>query len=94
MKFSMDHDLHIHSQLSLCSNDPMQTTESILEYAKRNNLKSICLTDHFWDERISDPNEFYENQNYEHLKKHFHYLKVIRSNSISVAKRKWTKTSD
>lgn len=69
MKFSMDHDLHIHSQLSLCSNDPMQTTESILEYAKRNNLKSICLTDHFWDERISDPNEFYENQNYEHLKK-------------------------
>ena len=58
MKFSMDHDLHIHSQLSLCSNDQCRQRRSILEYAKRNNLKSICLTDHFWDERISDLTSF------------------------------------
>ncbi|MBE7043029.1 MAG: PHP domain-containing protein [Ruminococcaceae bacterium] len=50
MKFHFDHDLHIHSQLSLCAKDPEQTNERILQYAKENGLHTVCLTDHFWDE--------------------------------------------
>jgi HisJ family histidinol phosphate phosphatase len=69
MRYEIDHDIHIHSHLSLCSNDPMQTKENILAYAIRNNLKYICLTDHFWDENIPKANEFYEPQNFEHIKK-------------------------
>lgn len=33
MRYSFDHDLHIHSQISSCSNHPEQTTERILQYA-------------------------------------------------------------
>ena len=46
MKYIVDNDLHIHSQLSLCSSDPEQTNERILEYAEENGLKTICLTNH------------------------------------------------
>ena len=34
MKFQIDHDLHIHSYISACSNDPLQNNDSILQYAK------------------------------------------------------------
>lgn len=64
-----DHDLHIHSHLSLCSSDPEQTSGRILSYAKENKLKTVCVTDHFWDETIKDvsPSGWYAKQNYEHV---------------------------
>ncbi|MCR5782891.1 MAG: hypothetical protein K6G90_09185 [Clostridia bacterium] len=52
MKYTIDHDLHIHTKLSSCSQDPRQTTEKILGYALNNGLKTICVTDHYWDETI------------------------------------------
>ena len=59
MKFKYDHDYHIHTYLSNCSNDPTQNPKSILEYAKQNNLKEICITDHFWDERVDGASDWY-----------------------------------
>ena len=41
MKFICDHDIHIHSKLSGCSNDPLQTVERMLQYAKENNLNFL-----------------------------------------------------
>ena len=67
MRYIFDNDLHIHSWLSSCSNDPEQTPENILEYAKRNNLKVICITDHFWDSAVDGASEWYSIQNYEHI---------------------------
>ena len=52
MRYVFDNDLHIHSQLASCSGDSEQTVERILEYAKSNGLRTICLTDHFWDETV------------------------------------------
>ena len=52
MRYKIDHDYHIHTRLSLCSEDDGQTPAAILELAKRRNLKKICLTDHFWDETV------------------------------------------
>lgn len=52
MKFVIDHDLHIHSKYSNCSSDPEQNNERILQYAKENGFKKICLTDHMWDENL------------------------------------------
>lgn len=69
MKFTFDHDFHIHSKLSLCSNHPEQTAENILEYAKKNNLKRICITDHFWDENVVGASGWYARQNFEHISK-------------------------
>ena len=67
MKYSIDHDYHIHSYLSSCSQDPEQTTENILLYAKRNNLTSICITDHFWDSAVPGASRWYAEQDFEHI---------------------------
>lgn len=52
MKFKYDHDLHIHTQYSGCSSNPEQNNARILQYARENGLKTVCITDHFWDESI------------------------------------------
>ena len=67
--FVYDNDLHIHSKLSSCSNDEQQTTQRILEYAIKNNLKTICLTDHFWDEKVEGASRWYTPQNFGHISK-------------------------
>lgn len=67
MKFTVDHDLHIHSQISTCSRDPEQTNERILQYAVENGLATICLTDHFWDETVEGASGWYGKQNYAHI---------------------------
>ena len=68
MKFQFDHDYHIHSRLSLCSSDPEQNNESILQYAKDEGLKEIVLTDHFWDEKIPKASDWYKKQGLEYIK--------------------------
>lgn len=67
MRYIYDNDLHIHSKISDCSRDENQTNERILQYAKDNNLKTICVTDHFWDETVDGASEWYAPQNFEHI---------------------------
>ena len=62
MKYVFDHDYHIHSQLSSCSRDPEQTTERILQYAKDNNLTSLVLADHYWDDAVPGASGWYQKQ--------------------------------
>ncbi len=66
MRYKIDHDIHIHSQLSLCSDHPEQTPQNILDYAVKNGLKHICLTDHYWDAHLPVANnfDFYTIQDY------------------------------
>lgn len=64
MKYIFDHDYHIHSQLSLCSGDPEQTAQRIMQYARDCDLKTICLTDHFWDETVPGASDWYQKQDY------------------------------
>ena len=66
MKYKIDHDYHIHSHLSSCSRHPEQTKENILKYAKAIGLSSICMTDHFWDEKVDGASNWYA-QNYSHI---------------------------
>ena len=67
MKYIVDHDYHIHSKISSCSNDPEQTTERILQYAEENNLKQVCITDHFWDENVPGASNWYKPQDFTHI---------------------------
>ena len=68
MKAKFDHDFHIHSKLSLCSGREEQTKENILKYAIDNNLNTICITDHFWDEEVPGAwHDFYTVQNFPHI---------------------------
>ena len=66
-QFSIDHDLHLHSQLSLCSGDPEQTAEALLAYGVREGLRDICVTDHYWDENVPGASSWYAAQNYAHV---------------------------
>ena len=45
MKYAIDNDMHIHSFLSSCSNDPKQSPEAILEYAKKCGCKFYLGSD-------------------------------------------------
>lgn len=67
MKYTFDHDFHIHSGLSACSGDPEQNAERILRYARENGLKQICVTDHFWDSTVDGASGWYKPQNFEHI---------------------------
>lgn len=67
MRYVYDHDLHIHSKLSLCSGDGEQTPRRILEYAKENRLNTLCLTDHFWDDAVEGASGWYKRQNFQHI---------------------------
>ena len=72
MKYVVDHDLHIHSTLSLCGNDPEQTPARILQYAVDNGYRQICLTDHFWDDLVPKNNTawfagWYDQQDFAHV---------------------------
>ncbi len=67
MKYTVDHDLHIHSFLSKCAKNPDQTPQRILDGAMGAGLSTICLTDHFWDEAVPGASTWYSEQNYPHL---------------------------
>jgi len=70
MRYIIDNDLHIHTRLSLCSDDDGQTPAAILANAKALGLKEICVTDHYWDETVpcnTVVNEWYEQQNHAHI---------------------------
>lgn len=68
MRFIADHDLHIHSTVSPCCHDENQTPGAILEYAKANGFKKICLTNHLWDENVQSEAEWHDGQRFECLK--------------------------
>ena len=67
MRYKIDHDYHIHSYLSPCAGDPTQTAERILQYARENGLKRICVTDHYWDSTVPCPysKNFYPKSNFD-----------------------------
>lgn len=67
MKFQLNHDYHIHTNLSRCSKDPDQTPLRLIGYALENSLREICLTNHFWDDAYPGANNFYLTQNLEHI---------------------------
>lgn len=52
MRYQIDHDFHIHTCLSRCSKDLHQRPERILQYGLENGFHTLCLTDHYWDERV------------------------------------------
>ena len=69
-RYIPDHDYHIHSLLSICAKDERQTPQAILRNAIQRGLKEICLTDHYWDERVpcnSAVNRWYEKQGHDYV---------------------------
>ena len=68
MRMKADHDYHLHSQLSRCSRDPLQTAEALMAYARESGFTQLCITDHFWDAPVEGASEWYKGQDLEHLR--------------------------
>lgn len=63
------YDLHIHTPLSVCSNDPEQTVENIVSYAAKNGISTVCIANHVWDCEIPAGSDFYAQQPFCHIMK-------------------------
>ena len=66
--FCFIQDYHIHTYLSSCSADPMQNPDGILQYAHKNGLSEVCITDHLWDSAIPGASDWYKPQDIAHVK--------------------------
>lgn len=105
MRYQIDHDFHIHSYLSSCSNDPEQTPARILRYGEENGYHHICLTDHFWDSpAVAGASEWYLPQDFAHVTKSlplpqgtntaFHFgceTDMDKTLTVGVARETWEK---
>ncbi len=69
-KMIADNDLHIHSYLSACSCDPLQNPDAILEYAKQNSFKTVCLTNHYFDPEFYNGRIWHHTQTFDYISQH------------------------
>jgi len=65
----IDHDIHIHTNLSACSKDDKAVPENIIRRAAENGLKVIGFANHFWDSKIPGASQWYAPQNMDHIMK-------------------------
>lgn len=67
----INHDFHLHTNLSLCA-APHSTLELFIKKAEADGLKKISITDHLWDHGVDGyrgrGGNFYEVQDFEHIK--------------------------
>lgn len=61
----IDHDFHIHTQLSLCAKDDA-TVENYIRSAKRLGLRKLGFANHMWDSAVPGALEWCQKQSFEH----------------------------
>lgn len=66
MQFPL-HDLHIHTNLSECSRDPLQTVENIVRYAAEHHIPTVGISNHVWDREIPGASDWYAPQDFDHI---------------------------
>ena len=64
---TIDHDLHVHTFLSSCSDDPQAVPEKMIAQAARSGLKTVGFADHLWDKNAPGASEWYRPQDFEHI---------------------------
>lgn len=82
MKYVIDHDFHLHTCLSSCSNDPHQTADALAAYARENGLSHLCVTDHFWDSAVEGASAWYKPQDLAHISE---ILPLPVSNDVKIS---------
>ncbi len=59
-------DLHIHTFLSSCAR-PDALPENYLALCQAEGIRTVCFTDHFWDESVEGASPWYRPQNLGHV---------------------------
>ena len=67
--FPINHDLHVHTTLSSCCEDPELTSEYIFNYATKHNYDRLAITNHYWDASVPGAIGWYAPQDLDHIKK-------------------------
>jgi len=63
----VDHDVHVHTVLSECNNDPGATAANLVARAAAAGLATLGFSDHLWDSAIEGASDWYRPQNVEHV---------------------------
>ena len=56
------HDIHTHTLLSLCCNDPEATVQAYVRRAAELGHTIFGISNHLWDEKVSGANDWYQKQ--------------------------------
>lgn len=62
------HDIHIHTNLSLCGKEDA-TVKSYIDLAYERGLKTIGFSDHLWDKDVEGASDWYRVQDIDHVYK-------------------------
>ena len=69
MKFPLNHDLHVHTNLSACCHGVGPEAADIISHALQHGYDMVCTTDHMWDSSIPGASEWYLTQNQDHVRR-------------------------
>jgi len=95
----INHDFHLHTNLSLCAPDKTGTVENYIKSAKKHGLTKLGFANHFWGSEPGDaeyykntkmadhelnPIHFYCVQNFEHISQLKPELDAVKEENIKV----------
>ncbi|HUS47182.1 MAG TPA: PHP domain-containing protein [Phycisphaerae bacterium] len=63
----VDHDVHVHTALSACCNDPEATAANLIARAAEVGLRTIGFADHLWDSAVAGASDWYRPQDVPHV---------------------------
>lgn len=63
----VNHDIHVHTNLSACSHDPNATPEKYIARAAEIGLSTIGFANHLWDSALPGASKWYTPQDYNHI---------------------------
>lgn len=63
----VNHDIHVHTQLSSCCKDPDATPEKYLARAAQLGLHTIGFANHLWDNAMPGSSKWYAPQDFHHI---------------------------
>jgi len=63
----IDHDVHIHTNLSSCSHDPTMDASAVIDRAARLGLGTVGFANHLWDRAVDGASDWYAPQDLDHV---------------------------
>jgi len=63
----INHDVHIHTNLSSCSHDPAMDAAAVIERARRLGLTTVGFANHMWDSAVPGASDWYAPQDVDHV---------------------------
>jgi len=63
----VDHDIHTHTFLSSCSEDPEAVPERMIARAAACGLRTLGFSDHMWDASAPGASDWYRPQDFAHI---------------------------